>query len=155
MTKKLFRYLGSMIRARRDASFFLSALSLAMTVAMLIAYALTGTSTFTPVLSGKVLTLLGVWTALGAVFTAFEVKLGKYAMYLLGLWTWLEFLFYQASYISNVLVGIDGNQFSTGFLLAAAFGLLGWGCALLSAILQKSEWNLEEEDVIAVVQKED
>lgn len=155
MTKRLFQQLGSMLRARRGASFFLSAFSLIMTLAMLAAYCLSGKSTFTPALSAKVLTMLGLCAGMDAVFTLFEVKLGKYAGYLLGLWAWLEFLLCQASYISNVLVGIDGNRFSMGFLLTVLFGLLGWLAALVSAILLKSEVNMAEEDRIIVVQKED
>lgn len=155
MTRRLFQQLGSMLRARRGASFFLSVVSLFMTLAMLAAYCLSGRTTFTPVLSAKVLTMLGLWAGVSAVFTLFEVKMGKYAVYLLGLWTWLEFLLSQASYISNVLVGIDGNQFSVGFLLAVIFGLMSWLTALISAICQRTEVSMTEEDRIIVVGKEE
>ncbi|MGN0747916.1 MAG: hypothetical protein ACI4ML_14715 [Aristaeellaceae bacterium] len=106
---------------------------------MLIAYTQTGTNTFTPVLSGQVLALMGACLALGALLAVVEIKNGKYLLYLLSFWTWLKFLVYNASYIANVLVGIDGNLFSAGFLLSAAAGLLGWALALVSAILQRQE----------------
>lgn len=157
MADTLLHKIRDHVIRRRDASFVLSAAALVLTAAMLIAYALTGTSTFTPVLSGKVLALMGVCIFLDAVFTLFEVKLGKYAMYLMGLWMWLEYLLSQLSYISNVLVGIDGNQFSVGFLMTVAFGLLAWVAALASAILQKVEWGIpqDEEDAVVVLQMEE
>lgn len=126
-------------RGRRDTSSWLAVAALALTIVMLVSYCLTGKSTFTPVLSTKVLAMMGGCILLDALFSLYEVKLGKYAMYLLGLWTWLEFLLSQLSYISNVLVGIDGNLFSIGFLLTTGAGLLAWIAALVSAIRQKTE----------------
>lgn len=126
-------------QGRRDASSWLAVAALALTIIMLVSYCLTGKSTFTPVLSTKVLVMMGGCILLDALFALLEVKLGKYAMYLLGLWTWLEFLLSQLSYISNVLVGIDGNLFSVGFLLTAGAGLLAWVAALVSAVRQKEE----------------
>ena len=131
--------LRDVIRQKRGRSFALVIASLVFTAAMLIAYIHTGVSTFTPVLSGKVVALLWVCVGIGVLLSVIEVKLGKYALYLLLLWMWLEFLFYNASYISNVLVGIDGNSFGAGFLLTVLFGLLAWLAALLSAITQKGE----------------
>lgn len=129
----------NMIRHKRSISFLFIALGVAFTAAMLITYALSGISTFTPVLSTKVIVLESICIGLGVLLALFEVKNGKYGLYLLSLWAWLEFLFYEASYISNVLVGIDGNQFSIGFILTTVFGLLAWVCILVSAILQKRE----------------
>lgn len=137
--------IGNMIRHKRSISFLFIALGVAFSAAMLIAYTLSGISTFTPVLSTKVIALEGICIGVGVLLALFEVKNAKYGLYLLSLWAWLEFLFYEASYISNVLVGIDGNQFSTGFILTAVFGLLAWVCTLVSAILQKQElgWNTD------------
>ena len=106
---------------------------------MLISYSLTGTNTFTPSLSGKVIAMIWACIALSAVLLVIEIKNGKYLLYLLSFWTFLSFLVYNASYISNVMVGIDGNLFSTGFLLTAGASLLSWALALVSAILQKKE----------------
>lgn len=146
MADRLAGRLGSILRQKRGRSFVYMAASLVLTAAMLIAYTATGITTFTPVLSGKVLALLWVCLILGAVLTAVEVKMGKYALYLLLLWMWLEYLFYNASYISNVLVGIDGNTFSAGFILTAGLGLLSWLFALLSAITQKNEFGSADRD---------
>lgn len=124
---------------KRGLSFYFAVGSFVFCTAMLVAYNLTGISTFTPVLSGKVLALIGVCMGLAVLFSAVEIKAGKYILYLFCLWMWLEYLFSEASYISNVLVSIDGNSFTSGFILTAVFGLLGWVSALISAIVQKKE----------------
>ena len=139
MTEGWSRRLWNAVRQKRGAAFYLMLASFVFTAAMWIAYPRTGINTFTPALSGKVMTLLGVCVVLGVLLSVLELKLGKYALYLLLLWTWLEYLFYNASYISNVLVGIDGNSFGAGFIATTLFGLLAWLAALLSAILQKRE----------------
>ena len=106
---------------------------------MLILYNQTGITTFTPILSEKVVALLGVCIALSVLFAVFEIKLGKYLLYLFCFWMWLEYLISEASYISNVFVSIDGNSFSSNFILTVVFGLLAWLLALIAAILQKAE----------------
>lgn len=131
--------IGNMIRHKRSISLLLIVLGVVFTAVMLIIYLWSGISTFTPVLSTKVIMLESICIGVGILLALFEVKNGKFGLYLLSLWAWLEFLFYEASYISNVLVGIDGNQFSMGFILTAVSGLLAWVCILASAILQKQE----------------
>lgn len=127
------------VKEKRGISFGFTLLSTIFAVGMLVIYTKTGISTFTPTLSTKVKNLLYVCIVLGILLCIFEIKNGKYALYLLLLWTWLEFLIYEASYISNVVVGIDGNSFSVGFILTALFGFLACIFALVSAILQKRE----------------
>lgn len=124
---------------KRGLSFWLTALSVVLAAGMLIVYSKTGISTFTPTLSGKVRLLLCICIALGVLLCVFEVKNLKYVLYLLLLWTLLEFLVYEMSYISNVVVGIDGNFFSTGFIATAVLGLLSCILALVSAIVQTKE----------------
>ncbi|MGN0754951.1 MAG: hypothetical protein ACI4ME_10890 [Aristaeellaceae bacterium] len=139
--------IGRMIRQKRSIPFALMLVAAACTAAMLVTYALTGVNTFTPVLSEKVMALESVCAVLCVLLALFEIKNAKYGLYLISLWAWLEYLFYNASYMSNVVVGIDGNQFSVGFLLTVIFGLLAWGCTLFSAILQKQElgWHMAAE----------
>lgn len=131
---------------KRDASFWFTLMAVVLTAVMLIVYWKTGISTFTPSLSSKVRILLGINLILGVLLCLIEVKNGKYVFYLLMLWTWLEFLIYEASYISNVVVGIDGNSFSTGFIITAVSGLLACVCALIGAIIQKDEISLADID---------
>ena len=115
-------------------------LSLALSAAMFVAYIVSGRTTFTPALSRKVLCLSAGSMVFAVLLIAFPVKMGKYALYLLDLLAWLEILVYQASYISNVVVGIDGNLFSVGFLITVFCGLAAWIAALIAAIRQKPEW---------------
>ena len=114
--------------------------SLALSAAMFVTYIVSGRTTFTPALSTKVLYLSAGSMVLAALLMVFPVKMGKYALYLLDLLAWLEMLVYQASYISNVVVGIDGNLFSIGFLATVFCGLAAWITALIAAVRQKSEW---------------
>ncbi len=139
MTQMMRMKIKTCVGGRRDGSFYFLLASLVLALIMLLTYITTGTNTFTPNLSDRVIGMLGGCIALGVLMAVFEVKNGKYLLYLLTLWTWLEFLVYNASYISNVLVGIDGNLFSTGFLTAAGCGLLSWAAALVAAIMQKNE----------------
>lgn len=134
------------VTGKRGISFLFILASTILAAVMLIAYTKTGISTFTPTLSGKVRLLLGICIALGALLCVFELKNGKYVLYLLLLWTLLEFLIYEASYISNVFVGIDGNSLSAGFLTTTVSGLLACLTALISAILQKKEFGSGKPD---------
>ena len=141
MESVIFKRIKKAVGRKRGISFWLLLLATILAAAMLVVYTKTGISTFTPTLSGKVRILLGVSMIVGALLCFFEVKNGKYVFYLLLLWTWLEFLLYEASYISNVVVGIDGNSFSSGFILTALCGLLSCVFALISAIVQKQEFG--------------
>ena len=112
-----------------------------LSIAVLVLYSATGRNTFTPVLSSTVITMLWICIILGILLCVFEIKILKHALYLLIFWTWLEYISDQMSYISNVLVGIDGNSFHAGFIAAVICGLLAWICALISANIQKGEWK--------------
>ena len=139
MAETLFQKIKQGASGKRGLSFAFLAASLLCVLAALLAYLRTGTNRFTPALSGAVIGLLGACAALSALLCVFEIKNGKYILYLLELYTWLKLLVFNAAYISNVLVGIDGNRFTPGFLLAVGAGLLGWALVLTSAILQKTE----------------
>ncbi len=53
--------------------------------------------------------------------------------------TWLRYIVYNLAYISNVLVGIDGNLFGAEFIMTVIAGMLVWLFALMSAVKQKNE----------------
>lgn len=146
MVQSIWKSMKERVTGKRGSSFYFLLASLVCTVIMLVLYTKTGTNTFTPVLSGKVITHLWVCIGMSVLLGIVEIKNGKYLLYLLSFWTWLEFLVYNASYISNVLVGIDGNLFSVGFLLTAIAGLLSWALALVSAIVQKREVGSQAPD---------
>lgn len=147
MTGTFSQTIKNGVTGKRGISFWFILISTISAAVMLIVYSHTGISTFTPILSHKVQMLLGICIVFGILLIIFEVKNGKYALYLLLLWTWLEFLLYEASYISNVLVGIDGNSFTTGFLFTVLSGLSAWLSALISAIIQKKEFGSQKPEV--------
>lgn len=139
MAESFIQKIKKGISEKRGVSFYFLAVSLVFSLAMLILYTRTGTNTFTPVLSNQVIVMVWGCVVLAAALCILEIKNIKYVLYLFSLWTWLTYLVFNASYISNVLVGIDGNLFSVGFLITAAFGMLAWVFALVSAIVQKQE----------------
>lgn len=137
--KSILRTIWKETSKKRGLSFYFTVASFVFCAAMLFAYKLTGITTFTAELSEKVIAILCVCLTLSALFSVFEIKSGKYILYLFCLWGWLEYLVSEASYISNVFVSIDGNSFSPSFILTVIFGLFGWVTALISAIAQKRE----------------
>ena len=145
MADSILQQIKEGITRKKGVSFWFLAASLLCALAMLILYLRTGINTFTPTLSGKVLWMLWGCVGLAAALAIFEIKNGKYLLYLLSFWAWLELLVYNASYISNVLVGIDGNAFSAPFILTVLSGLQIWACALTSAILQKKETPIRDD----------
>ena len=129
------------VTAKRRLPFIFAIAAEAFLIAAFILYIAAGKNTFTPVLSSKVITMMWISMILGMILCVFEIKILKHALFLLTFWTWLEYIFDQMSYISNVLVGIDGNSFHIGFIGTILCGLMAWVCALLSANMQKGEWK--------------
>ena len=59
----------------------------------------------------------------------------RYVAYLVELYAFLMFVFSQVTYIANVLVSIDGNTFTAGFILTAVFFVAAAILTLVSACL--------------------
>ncbi len=137
--KNIFYEMKVNIAGRRGLSFPFIAASVVFSVGTLIAYCVTGVTSYTPELSAAVIALQCVNVALGVLFSVCEIKVGKYAVYLTGLWAWLEYLISQASYLSSILVAIDNVSLSPGFIITVISGLLAWISALVAAIVQKRE----------------
>jgi len=135
---KILNYLKDVLLKRGIAVGF----SLAAFVCSIVTYCIyqkAGVNEFVAELSSGV-TALMVWSiVLSAIFTVFEVKLGKYATYMVMLAAWLSFITSQINYISNVLVAIDGNSWTSEFILTVVFGALAWIFMLVSAIIQRRE----------------
>lgn len=154
--KSFLRSIWSSATGKRGISFYFSLACLVCMTISLILYNTTGVTTFTPELSGKVLALMYACIIVSALVCVFEIKIAKYALYMLCLAAWLEHLLSESFFISNVFVGIDGNSFSAEFICAVVFGLLGWATALVSAILQKDgAGNDAERPVPATANAED
>lgn len=138
-----------LITAKRGISFYFIAASFVCALVTLILYLTTGITSFTPVLSGKVLALMWINLILNFAVAVVEVKPAKYAAYVIGLWAWLEFVISEMAYITNVFVSIDGNSFSVTFILTVVFGALSYVFALVSAILQREELGSAKRTVNA------
>ena len=147
-------YLKEML-CRRGISFWFMLASFVLALAALVLYLLTGTNDFTPSLSGKVICLFSLSLAGAALFSVLEVKAGKYAVYLIGLGAWLEFIISQVNYLTNIFVSIDGSTFSSGFILTFICGALAWAFALVSAIAQKKELGSSDQKMDAPKGTED
>ncbi|MGN0815031.1 MAG: hypothetical protein ACI4MH_07355 [Candidatus Coproplasma sp.] len=131
--------IGKTVLKRRGLSFVFTISAAVFIIATLITYSATGITSFTPVLSSKVITIFSVALALIVLFALFEIKVGKYAAYLVCFWAWLEYVISEMPYISNVLVAIDGNSFSASFIVTVILGMLSWICILVAAIVQRGE----------------
>lgn len=113
--------------------------SLLLTVIALVMYLSKGTNEFTTTLSARVIAGLGAAAGLDVLMLLRPVRMGKYAVYVCGLYAWLAYLSSQVYYIVNVFVAIDGTSFSAAFLVTALSGLAAWVLALISAAKQRSE----------------
>ena len=86
--------------------------------------------------SAEVTFVIGmVLCALSLVLDYREIKFAAAAVLL---YACLDSISSQANYITNVLVSIDGNSFSTGFLCASIFSILAWILALVASKCTKN-----------------
>lgn len=148
--KDILQEMKNSLFSKRGLSFWFILAAFVFSVITLIVYNATGVTSYTPSLSGKVIALLCVGAVLGVLFSICEIKVGKYAVYLITFWAWLEYLISQASYLSSIMVAIDNVAINTGFVLTTVFGLLAWVAALVSAILQKKEIGSLNSKPVAV-----
>jgi hypothetical protein len=116
--------------------------ALIATVCSLILYIKTGITVFNPKLSNSVIASLIAALVLEALLLAIGSKIGKYVVYLLLLYSLIEYINTQATYIANIFVAIDGSTFSAGFICTIISFILGVAGALVSGILAKDESEL-------------
>ena len=81
--------------------------------------------------SSEVTFVIGiVLCALSLVLDFREIKFAAAAVLL---YACLDSISSQANYITNVLVSIDGNSFSSGFICASVFSLSAWILAFIAS----------------------
>ena len=90
--KSFLRSIWSSATGKSGISFYFSLACLVCMTISLILYNTTGVTTFTPELSGKVLALMYACIIVSALVCVFEIKIAKYALYMLCLAAWLEHL---------------------------------------------------------------
>lgn len=127
---------------KKDLSSIFIVASFICAVTTLIVYVNTGIDQFTTKLSAKVIVLLIICAVLGVALSVFEIKTGKYIVYLLGLWAWLSYIITQVNYIANLIADIDGNSVSLAFISTVLCGALTWVFSLVSVILQKKDGDI-------------
>lgn len=128
----------SIIKRKGLGDIFMAA-ALLLAIVGLILYCLTGATIFNPNLNSKVIASLGVAVGLSILFLVFSTKMGRYLVYLLLLFAFIEFINSQVTYIANVFVAIDGSTFSASFVGTFLSILLAAILAFVSGILTKDE----------------
>ena len=98
-------------------------------------YRKTGITEFNPSLSGTALVCLGIAAGLMIVSLFVDFKPIRYLAYLVCLYGFIAYISSQVTYITNVIVSIDGNTFTAGFIATAATFFLAFLLMLLSGTL--------------------
>lgn len=123
-------------------------LTIPAVVCLFLAYRLYcrhGITQFQPALSQTVIVCCLMAAGLGAVTLVFDCKYVRFVAYLVALYGFIMFIDSQVTYIVNVLVSIDGNSFSGGFISTAATLLLGTILLIISGCLTKwHPWKKKE-----------
>jgi hypothetical protein len=130
------------------------ALSLIASVCALTGYLKTGVTIFNPVLEKAVIITAGIGIGLNFIFLVFNSKIGKYSCYLIMLFSFIEYLSSQITYVANIFVAIDGSTFSAGFIFTCVSFILAWVLDLTGAILADDEvdvWNGKEKNHVQSV----
>lgn len=131
---------------KKGISLYFGVAALLCAVVGLILYIATGKTVFTPKLNGAVIALLLVGIALNAATLVYDLKLMKYAGYLVYLFSFLQYVRIEVSYIANVFVSIDGTKFTAAFIFTFLLILVATVVSLISAILKRDR---ADEDVAA------
>ena len=100
----------------------------------LFAYRACGIPEFTPTLSTDVQAAYCIGAAICLVSLFFSRKPVKFFGFLALLYALAQGIAVQATYVVNVLVSIDGNSFSSSFLLMAIASLIAVIAALAATI---------------------
>lgn len=124
----------------RKPGFYITIASVAFLLAFAILYPKNGTNEFVVELSTSLIALIWATFALALLSLVIEVKLLRSCVYLLSLYALIAFIGTQGNYLANVLVSIDGNSFSSGFIVTVVFAALASISAFV-AIFFTPEWN--------------
>lgn len=135
----------SLIRKKNWGDVFL-ALSFILALAGLILYLNFGTTIFNPTLSMKLVVVIIVCLCFEGILLLIGSKIGKYIVFLLLLYAFIEYLGTQITYIANVMVAIDGSSFSASFLVTSGALVFSSLFALVSAIMAFDEKKMFHQE---------
>lgn len=125
--------------AKRGVGYYLTVPAVICLLIAYTEYCKCGVTQFQPELNQTA--VAGCWIAfgLGVLSLVFDYKYIRFAAYLVALYAFMMFIHSQVTYIVNVLVSIDGNTFSKGFILTTVMFLLGTILLIISGCL--TEWH--------------
>lgn len=118
----------------KGVGWFLAVPAALCAAAAALLYQKTGVTEFSPALYPSALYTAWGAAALSVISLALNWKPVKYAAYLLALYSMIQYIASQATYIVNVFVSIDGTTFSTGMIATMAAYVLAIVIGLAAAI---------------------
>ena len=127
----------------RSLGFYLAFPAMIIGIITIFLYKKIGVTVFSPTLNKETILFL----ILGVLFTAISVgisfipfgyvnmftKLVRFIAYLMYLYAFIMFIYSQLNFIANVFVAIDGNSFSSTFILTIVFYILACVLTAVSA----------------------
>lgn len=114
-------------------------LTFIFTIINLILYCQSGVTIFNPNLYQSVIISLSFAIFLEGFTLIFNSKIIKYSIFILLLYSFIEYIYSQITYIANVFVAIDNSSFSLPMIFLFIFYILSIGLSLTGAIISKSE----------------
>lgn len=127
----------------RSLGFYLAFPAMIIALITIFLYKKIGINTFSPTLNKQAILflILGIsFTLISLVISLIPLKyvnqFGKiirFGAYLMILYAFIMFIYSQVNFIANVFVGIDGNSFSSTFILTIIFYLLSCILTAVSA----------------------
>lgn len=119
----------------RGLGYFMSVPALIFAIVGLSLYSANGITEFNADLSSSAIAAFIVGIVVCVVGFVLDYKPIKFLSSLFLLFAAIDCIAYQANYIANVMVAIDGNSFSSEFIATAVCSLLAWLFQLLAAVL--------------------
>lgn len=119
----------------RGLGYFMSVPALVLAIVGFSLYSANGITEFNADLSSSAIAAFIVGIVVCVVGFVLDYKPVKFLSSLFLLFAAVDCIAYQANYIANVMVAIDGNSFSSEFIATAVCSLLAWLFQLLSAVL--------------------
>lgn len=120
--------------SKKGVGWFLALPAAICVAAAALLYQKTGVTEFSPALYPTALYTAWGAASLSVISLALNWKPVKYGAYLLALYSFIQYIASQATYIVNVFVSIDGTTFSSGMIATAAAYLLAIVISLIAAI---------------------
>ena len=118
----------------KGLGFYLALPVAACAAAAVLLYCKTGVTEFSPALYPSAVWSAWAAAAISLISLCINRKPVKYLSYLLALYSFIQYLSSQATYIVNVFVSIDGTTFSSGMIATSVMYLLAIVLGLAAAI---------------------